>query len=78
MLATRQTLEVCLQEPNLTIYSLFDGNKMTLISEYFAAGLNTAEFKFFIQDWFETAKSVNPLIEKIERLEDVEGYEVIR
>lgn len=51
---------------------------MTLISEYFAAGFSTAEFKFYIQDWLNTAKSVNPMIERIDRLEDVEGYEVMR
>lgn len=48
MLSTRKTLEVCLEEPNLTIYNLYEGNRMTLISEYFAAGFSTAEFKFYI------------------------------
>lgn len=78
MLSTRKNLEVCLEEPNLTIYSLYEGNRMTLISEYFAADSSTSEFKFFIQDWIDTAKTVNPMIEKIERLPDVEGYEVLR
>ena len=75
----RATLVKAIEEPNLIVYNLFEGDNMTLIGEVpLARGMMPEEFKYFIQNWPVAAKQINSMIDSVEELEPVQGYNVTK
>ena len=67
-----------LDEPGLTIYQHYEDNgKMSIITELACAkNIMPNEFKYFIENWQNAAKDLNPLIDQVEELEPVQGFKV--
>lgn len=62
-------------DKNLIVYTLFEGSKMTVITEVpHVPDLVPEDFKYFINNWVDCAAALNPLIESVEILEPVDGY----
>lgn len=77
MCADRQKFTIAVDEPNIRVSTYFDDSKMSIITEVPCVnGVPPESFVYFINNWLQCVKSINPLIAEIEELEPVQGYSV--
>ena len=75
MINNRHTLKRAVDDKNLIVYTAFEGNKVTVITEVpELEDIHPDDFQYFIENWAECATKLNPLIEEVKLLDPVNGY----